>query len=264
MIKIIKSLSVIAFVAAIAVAGTSSYFSDTEKSEGNIMKAGSLDLTLNDQNGGVATAVVDISDMKPCQTKYSKIIKLHIDNNPGKLYKHIVNGPVGVNPLIVCDTGDLTEPECEKEGGTWNDDGTCTGAHVSVDYLPRVTWFDLEMWVPDSTTPVEPSHDAPMCGTGSPVATTNCWDVLIPDGVITVDQIASRMIYLGGLTGVYPVGSTVIIRQSFHMMDTADNEYQGDKCVFTEEFKVIQENADDPANVCTPDPDPSGDGCLEL
>lgn len=45
--KIIKSLSVVAFVAAIAIAATGAYFSDTETSTGNTFTAGSIDLKVD-------------------------------------------------------------------------------------------------------------------------------------------------------------------------------------------------------------------------
>jgi len=48
MIKIVKSLSVIAFVAAVAIGATSSYFSDVEKSVNNTFTAGTIDIELDD------------------------------------------------------------------------------------------------------------------------------------------------------------------------------------------------------------------------
>lgn len=47
--KILKSFSVIAFVAAIALAGTGAYFSDTETSTGNVFTAGAIDLKVDSQ-----------------------------------------------------------------------------------------------------------------------------------------------------------------------------------------------------------------------
>lgn len=257
MIKIIKSLAMIGIVAATGLAMTDAYFSDTETSGGNTMAAGSLDLTLNEQNGGVADAVVTIEDMKPSETKYSEIITLHIDNNPGRVYKKIV-------PEITCNTGAMTEPECDAEGGTWtlnSSDGTydCVNPTVVDDYLPTITWFDLEIWIGTGTA----TQGAPICGTkdtaDNPIE-TDCWDIIIPDEKITVEQIAGRQIFLGGVDGTYPDGSTIILRQSFHMKSTAGNKFQGDSCAFTEEFMVIQINDDaTPDEVCTPSPE----GCVE-
>ena len=62
--KIIISLSVIGAVAAIAVGGTIAYFSDTETSSGNTFTAGTLNLTVN-TNDGTNTVVFNVSDVKP-------------------------------------------------------------------------------------------------------------------------------------------------------------------------------------------------------
>ena len=58
MIKIIKSLAVIAFVGVIAIGGTIAYFSDTETSPGNTFTAGAIDLTVDSEqhyNGNICT-----------------------------------------------------------------------------------------------------------------------------------------------------------------------------------------------------------------
>lgn len=280
MIKIVKSLAMIALVGAVALGITGAYFSDTETSGGNTIAAGSLDLSLNNQNGGTASAVVTIDDMKPCEVRYSDIITLHVDDNPGRLYKHIVRP-------IVCSTGRLTEPECTDQDGYYEGDvcywltainvqGDCTGdtrkwendkcydsafdPNPDKNYLPEITWFDLWVWVTDPTSPTVPCDpnddncDAVMCGDGGVAPTTECWDIIIPDGKITVDQIASRMIYLGTYGTFREEGNTITIRQSFHMKAEAENEYQGDTCSFDEEFKVLQvsDGVPHPSTVCIP------------
>ena len=261
MTKIIKSLSVIAFVAAIALAGTGAYFSDTETSTNNIMQAGSLDLILNGVNGDPVNAIVEIEDMKPCQVRYSAPIKLHITDNPGRIYKKIsIDG-------ADCETVTTTEPECTVEGGTW--DGTaCSGAsgqgtgyQVSNDLFP-VTYFDLAIWrgladtAPDSQ---DTDGSDPICVVATDI---DCWETLIPDGVITVSNIANKQIYLGGEDGSYGAENAIVIRQSFHMDENADNRFQTDRCGFTEEFTVVQTNNPMTGeNICIPDPSPAGNGC---
>ncbi len=57
-IKILKLIAAVAIAgAAVYVGATSSYFQDTEKSEGNVFSAGTLDLNLNKEGGGEANAV---------------------------------------------------------------------------------------------------------------------------------------------------------------------------------------------------------------
>lgn len=233
--KILISASIIAAVAAVVVGGTIAYFSDTETSTGNTISAGALDLTLNQTNGGTASAAVTIADMKPSQTWYSGPITLEVFNNPGKLYKHIVDN-------IVCDTGNSrTEPECGAEGGQWN--GTSCTDGTEKNYLPEVTWFDLEVWVGPGAVPGE-GQPQPIC---EDLDDTDCWKTIIPDGMVTVDDIASHWIYLGEY-GEQLETNKVIIRQSFHMKAEAGNEYQGDTCSFAEEFQVLQTNAPHPTD----------------
>lgn len=244
--KVLISLSIIGAVAAIVVGATTAYFSDTETSSGNVVKAGSLDLTLNGFNGVTAGPVIEISDMKPSQVKYSKPITLKVFDNPGKLYKHIVKP---ANGIIACDTGDLTEPECTEQGGRWDAaNRTCDwGSTIDENYLPKVTWFDLEVWV--GPNPVPPQGDPqPICDANQ---ASNCWKTIIPDNLITVEEIASKWIYLGTY-GNPNQTNEITIRQSFHIKKEAKNEYQGDKCVFDEEFMVSQTNAEHPDNCYDP------------
>ena len=248
-------------IGIVGVAGltlTGAYFSDTETSTNNIMQAGSLDLILNGVNGDPVVALVDIKDMKPSLVQYSAPIKLHITNNPGKIYKKIsING-------ADCVTVTTTEPECTAEGGTWNyDDGSTvepdcsagTGTWTPQNDLFPVTYFDLAIWkgdgIPNEDQNLNPD---PICDddSSSTPVTTNCWETLIPDDVITINGIANKQIYLGGEDGSYDAGSTIIIRQSFHMKGDADNKYQSDSCTFTEEFMVVQTNAPHPADYCDP------------
>jgi predicted ribosomally synthesized peptide with SipW-like signal peptide len=54
-----------------------------------------------------------------------------------------------------------------------------------------------------------------------------------------VGQLVGQWIKLGAVTA----GEVVPVEESFHMDATAGNEYQGDKCTFTEEYRVEQTNA---------------------
>jgi len=66
--KILKSLVVIGGILAITAGATSSYFSDTEKSEGNTLSAGVLDLKIKDGDEGWGDGVVGTwtaEDIKP-------------------------------------------------------------------------------------------------------------------------------------------------------------------------------------------------------
>ena len=234
--KIIVSLAVIGLVAAIAVGGTVAYFSNTETSNGNTISSGALDLTLNGHNN-VTTAVVNIEDMKPSQTWYSGPITLNVSNNPGRIYKQIVN-ETG-NP-IVCEDVTTTEPECEKDGGNWIDGSGCDGSYSPHNYLPDVTWIDIQRWEDFNKNSIIDDDE---------------WVTMLPDQTKKIAALSSfngsNWIYLG--TYGYPMmDNKLVIRQSFHMDKDAGNEYQADKCTFTEKFMVTQTNAENPDNTYVP------------
>lgn len=246
--KILLSLSMIAVVGVVVAGATGAFFSDTETSAGNFLTAGALDLKINGGDDPIH-AVVAFNDLKPSQTWWTRPIKLTIHNNPGKLFKHIVNEP---NDPISCNTGQsVTEPECQDQGGLYQN-GQCvfpTGALDKND-LHNVTWFDLERWIPGPNAPLPPSmensndpKDDPQCGIAvEGTIPIGCWKVGIKDGVIKVGEIASKWIYLGEF-GTPLHDNEVIIRQSFHMDSETGNAYQSDSCTFKEEFQVIQTNA---------------------
>ena len=64
--KIILSLSMIAFVAAIAIVGTGAYFSDTETSTGNTFSSGTMDFRIA-RPGDTDHKIFDVSNLKPGQ-----------------------------------------------------------------------------------------------------------------------------------------------------------------------------------------------------
>lgn len=246
--KILMSVAVIGFVGAIAAGATGAFFNDTEVSANNVIGAGALDLKVNGLNGPV-TAVVNLTDLKPSFTWWTRPIKLTVTDNPGRLYKKITG--------IQCDTVTLNEPECKAQHGTWTNNACVlpTGV-VDENNLARVTWFDLEKWVPSESMPTPPSTIATNPVENDPVCNgsvlTGCWKVGIKDGAkmadgtdITVGSLENHPMYLG-MYGVAGTPWDVIIRQSFHVMTTMGNAYQTDKCTFNEEFSVEQTNAPTP------------------
>lgn len=225
--KILISLSVIGVVAAIVIGATTAYFSDTETSEGNTLTAGTLDLSVNDENP-LEGPVVTIEDLKPSQVHYSEPITLVIHDNPGYLWKHI---KVGVE-----DTGIVTEPECTEQGGNWvgGDDSCEWGTSEDQNNIQNYTWFDLEIWVDED--------DDDQIDEGE-------WKILIPGDIGKVSEFTSCWIPLGE-SGPYEPGTRLTIRQSFHLDKDVTNWAQGDSYTFGEEFMVTQVNAPHPEPLC--------------
>ena len=121
--KILLGIMMIGLVATLAGAGMYAYFSDIEKSEGNIFRAGTIDLEVNGENP-LVSALVTIEDMKPCETKYSGVITVkNVGTNPGSLTMHIKN--------VACAGG--LHPESE-----WGEDPT-----NEINNIDDFIWVDV-------------------------------------------------------------------------------------------------------------------------
>jgi predicted ribosomally synthesized peptide with SipW-like signal peptide len=67
MTKSIKSLAIVAFVAAIAIGGTMAYFSDTKKSTGNTFSSGTMDFRIA-RPGDTDHRIFNVSNLNPGQS----------------------------------------------------------------------------------------------------------------------------------------------------------------------------------------------------
>jgi predicted ribosomally synthesized peptide with SipW-like signal peptide len=232
--KIILSFAAITLVAAVAIGATTAYFSDTETSEGNTFTAGSIDLTVNDDNGTIG-ALVTLPDMKPSQW-FEVEKRLKVLDNPAKLYLHIQDITDDD-----CSTNEVNEPECDQQGGDW--DGTTMICDMTngteVKNLNTKLTYDLCIDVDededcdaDDTIIIDAAdHRKLISETANPdVGITSCW--------IPIKEVSAL--------------EEVVIRQSFHLQSETGNEYQSDTCSFTEEFKAVQVNATgDPTPICS-------------
>ena len=144
--KILKSLVVIGGILAITAGATSSYFSDTEKSEGNTLSAGKLDLKIdntsylnckyNEATSWLTYADLtnelffNFSDLKPGD-EGEDTISLHVFNNDAwACFNITVTGTPENNCLeSELEAGDLDcgeedgELQDELEFAFWADDG---------------------------------------------------------------------------------------------------------------------------------------------
>ena len=81
--KILVSLIVIGVVAAIAIGGTSAYFSDTEKSENNTFTAGTMDLNIDGANTAVQT--MNLSNKAPGDSGNERSLLKNVGSLDGEL-----------------------------------------------------------------------------------------------------------------------------------------------------------------------------------
>ena len=199
--KVVWALSIILGVAALATGATIAYFYDVEKSSGNTISAGTIDLAVNGDNP-LDEAVVTIEDVKPSQNvKDVEVTLSNVGRNDGIADLHIGVG--------TADEGIDSEPECVAENKTWN--GTrCTGQETENENICEMINYDY-------------CYDAN--GNGK------CDDE-DPQG--TLD--ASQEVYLD----VLPAGVSRKLWLSHHLKAEAGNEYQGDVCTYDIDFTLKQ------------------------
>jgi len=222
--KILVSMLVIGLTAvAIGGAMTGAFFSDTETSTGNFVRAGMIDLTVNGGNP-LTSEVVEIGDMKP---GYNIIItkNLTVTDNPSNVWMQITD--------VVGSQGDDSEPECKEEDGTWdevNDD--CSNEQNPVDNLETQIYYDLMVCVDNGNRVYDDGTD-------------NCTVIysFAEKDKETLASLDGKWIQLA--QNLQP-NTMVWIFQSFHFNEEAGNEYQGDNVTFTENFAAYQLEAPTP------------------
>lgn len=160
MTKIIKSLSVIAFVGVIAIGGTIAYFSDTETSPGNTFTAGAIDLTVDSEqhyNGNICTEtstagvyewVGEAEYPVAGTTCYGTWEATDLGVEKFFDFNDIKPGDSGENTISLHVEGNDAYA-CMDIMVTKNDDMTCTGPELKADADPTCvdpgTEFDGEL-----------------------------------------------------------------------------------------------------------------------
>jgi len=199
--NILVSLAIIGAVAAIAIGGTVAYFSDTETSSGNTFTAGTVDIAVNGENPWNGEGYFTISDMKPCQVEYKEFTLKNVGQNEVDVWKHI--------RIDSYDGGEMSEPECEAENGTWDPTNqTCSG-NTAVDNIAEKITYDLVV---------------------------NGETIISEDDGVKMSDVNCCWVYLGKIEP----GEEMTVVQSYHMDADAGNEYQGDQVNFTVELYAQQ------------------------
>ena len=193
------SLIVIVGVVGAVVLGTRAYFSDTETSAGNTFTTGTIDIAVDDENPWSRTEPYELTDMKPSQTEYIEFEVKNVGTNPVNLYKKI--------DITDHQNDPVSEPECEAEGGSWNN-GQCEG-NTPVDNLEDVILYDLKVELYNEEDEL-------------------VWHQMVYDEDVTVGEIQGEDIFLG----MIPVNWRMKVTQSYHMDPAAGNAYQGDGISF--------------------------------
>lgn len=211
--KILISLSIIGVVAAIAIGGTIAYFSDTETSTGNTFTAGTIDISVNDQNPW--SQKFTLADMKPCYTDYInfRINNSGSDPNPVNIFKKII--------VTGEETGAVSEPECTEQDGTWNGSQCTLWPNGDNNNLSAAIWYDLYVEVYNANQQ------------------KIWWQTIYVDADHkSIDDIYGQdnSVYLG----MIPAGGYMLVKQSYHLNPDTGNWAQGDIMTFNIEVKGEQ------------------------
>ncbi|HUU63929.1 MAG TPA: TasA family protein [Dehalococcoidia bacterium] len=218
--KILISVMVIAVAVAIVAGGTMAYFSDTEKSTGNVMTAGTLNMTIADNNEGwnngvpVTASWQSPSGWAPGETFTTGVISLR---NVGSIPINYLFTTYYNYSYTVADLAKVIEVVEYNE------------------YIPGYGWIDSmqptqDLWklVGDNLQPLTLKELI----LASWVGDTTWVDYCTGDGYDVVPA---------GNPAI-PVGGTYQIYLVLKFADAAGNSYQGASCSFDIEFEGVQDN----------------------
>jgi len=210
--KILASIFVIGILALAMGYGTYSYFSDTEKSTGNVFTAGTIDIAVDGNNPWTATYSAALSDVKPSQNRGITFVITNPGKNPVDVWKRIVvtGCSGGINAYPDATNGPASsEPEYEE--------GLVDNVYKERCWLPPYILYDLY--------------------------TSIRGDIVKPEQQIRVDNINCMWIYLGRI----PAGGSMTVQQSYHLSSWQDapildvtNWAQGDTMKFDIELYAEQ------------------------
>jgi len=189
MTKIVKSLSMIAFVAAVALAGTGAYFSDKEVSTGNVFTAGAIDLGIDNEsyyngvlNPGTSWILdwdISTTEVAGAPVETGRQFFNFTDLKPGDYGEDTISIHVKNNPSWVCayttittdDDMDCTEPELE-------DDDTCDELNTATNDGDLADEIQIMWWADDGDNVLESNETVLSIGNlgqapiGAPIGVT--------------------------------------------------------------------------------------------
>jgi len=206
--KLIMSVATTALALAAIGGATVAYFSDTEKSEGNLLTSGSIDIAVDGQNPWKEVYLTEgIRDLKPGGHEISMEFEVeNVGKNPANVWKRLTN------PRY--DGGLMTEPECSKEDGTYVEIATygnssnCTG-HTAVDDFGPYLRYSMNV-------------------DGSPLIEED-WDIMFGD----MEEVWVPLKTL-------EPGEKMKVLQTYRLDADAGNEFQGDRLLFDVELYAEQ------------------------
>lgn len=222
--KILFSLITIGVVGGLAFGATSAFFTDVEKSEGNTITAGTIDISVDENNPWSTPVTID--DMKPSFVRWTRHVVRNVGNNPLKLWKHIDD--------VATNNNGWSEEECTEAIGTWQDPECIDPQQEAQNDIHKYIEYDMYI----GGTIVDGDEQNDWLGGHNENGTVIIDEV---DG-ITLHDIESVFVYLGELIP----DEDFVVWQSYHMKDETGNWAQTDQVSFTIEFFAEQVNGNGP------------------
>ena len=256
------SLAMIAAVGALAVGATTSFFSDTETSVGNTFTAGTIDISVDEENPW-ASSWSNFLD-KPCQVSYMTFVIENVGENPANIWKKLTNVKNGPGDTSYC--GASSEPEYTEGGGIF-EDGTCVDGdnneYTERDNLSAFMVYDMAIckipvnraeidscpFIINNTTNPEENKKPDLEKTD--VDGNRLWTVLIDENdQVRIDNVVDTWVKLNGKLAP---GEKLVVSQSYHLMAWDDsgeamitNWAQGDVMNFDVQLEARQLTAPAP------------------
>lgn len=250
--RILLSILTIALVSGGAYGATQAFFSDTEKSEGNMFTAGTIDISVAGENPWNKTYPMSLD--KPSQTNYINFTIENVGNNEANVWKRLANVTTnGGAATYHCtysgsDLNVSSEPECYE--GTNNG----TAPYVERDDLDSYMVYDLYVCPGQvGISPCEVEGTEQERASGKP--TGGGWTPIIPESnQVRIDNVNGIWIKLNNALALAP-GGKLAVSQSYHLTawtdaqePTVNNWAQGDVMNFDIELEARQFTAPAPGS----------------
>lgn len=235
-----------AAVIGLVASGTWAVFNDTETSTPNTFCAGIIDLEVDCAGDTVFSPMDDplppifaycpSNDIKP---GYSGEVTLSLHLKEGSNNADLWMGILNLGPCP--NPSPATEPECEAEGGTWNNTtNMCEG--IDNQWVPVDDICDqilIKLWVDDGATDGWQNSDGGTANDDSEEG-DNTWqdgeEVLTAPGATLDDLDAAHFDLIDNAVAC----TTYYVGWAWELPIEVDNEYQGDCCCFDIVFGADQ------------------------
>jgi len=253
--RILLSIMTIALVSGGAYGATQAFFTDTEKSQGNMFTAGTIDISVAGQNPWNKTYPMLLD--KPSQTNYINFTIENVGNNEANVWKRLNNVTTGGGASTFCSVAS-SEPEYVEGGGQLHYDNgnlVCDGTYTERDDLDSYMVYDLYVCPGQvGIAPCEVEGTVEERASGKPImGDGHGWVAIIPESnQVRVDNVNGIWIKLN--EALIP-SEKLAVSQSYHLTawddaqePTVNNWAQGDVMNFDIELEARQLTAPAPGS----------------